>query len=295
MRYFLRTITILSCFGLFVPFAVSAAQLHFIRDTDSVRVGDQFAISMFVDTQGEAINAFEGTVVFSGLRARVEDIREGNSVVNVWIEKPHEENGTIVFSGITPGGFDGNNGFMLSVIFRATSEGVAYISMKDAMLLRNDGEGSPAHIAVTPISIPISRLIPGAPPSVVGVYDTERPEPFVPAISRDRSIADGKWFLAFSAQDKSSGIDHYEIKEVGGKILSFLTAWSDGSSPHILRDQTLQSHIFVKAVDTAGNERVVIFSPENPRLWYQNYEIWIIILFMVMAGVVISLLIRRRF
>src|SRR5207247_2300689 len=123
--------------------------------------------------------------------------------------------------------------------------------------------------------------------------DTVPPEPFEPQISRNPNIFNGKYFLSFAAQDKGSGIDHYEVcEDIGyriqdlGKIIarflniksySLNSCFVTAESPYQLQDQTLKSVIFVKAIDKAGNERIVKVNTKNALAWYENYFIWLII------------------
>jgi hypothetical protein len=115
----------------------------------------------------------------------------------------------------------------------------------------------------------------------------------MPEITRDSSIFDNKWFLVFATQDKGSGIDHYEILETRSNIKAILInkkiflnyfkkQWKIGESPYMLNDQKLQSYIFVKAIDKAGNERIVKLKPQNPLLWYKNLENWSIIIVVLL-------------
>ena len=111
----------------------------------------------------------------------------------------------------------------------------------------------------------------------------------MPEIARDPTIFDGKWFLVFATQDKGLGIDHYEIKETRYRFFGSFSRWISAESPYALRDQELKSYILVKAVDKAGNERIVKINPRNPLRWYENYENWIIIV----LGLVIAYAIKK--
>ena len=63
--------------------------------------------------------------------------------------------------------------------------------------------------------------------------------------------------MAFSTTDPQSGIDHYEILEGSD------TVWHNATSPYRLTDQSLSSNIYIRAVDGAGNFRVVELPAEN--------------------------------
>ena len=281
---------------VFVAMPVFAAEISFDTKTNEIAVGQQFQASIVLNTDNEAINAFEGKIIFPHDLLDLKEIRDGNTIVNFWIEKPHKrqetrdkEQGEILFSGITPGGFQNNNGLLFSAVFETKSEGVARFEINDVRVLRNDGTGSSASLTIAPLEMTISSEAPAVTPAVTKVKDTEPPETFRPEIARDESLFGGKWFLVFATQDKASGVDHYEAKESRQRILALFQKWSRTESLHVLRDQELRSYIFVKAVDKAGNVRIEKILPRNPLRWYENYENWIIII----LGLVIAYAIKK--
>ncbi len=293
MKQFLPKILSVLLLGLVLPQLVFAADIFFGAKIHEVRVGEQFEITLFVNTPEESVNAFEGKLTFPSDLVKIKEVRDGNSIVNFWIDKPKVENGIITFSGITPGGFQGNNGLLFSVVFEAKSEGAANFKTNDVKVLRNDGTGSQAVLTVASSEIKISSRAPATIPTVTKIKDTESPESFVPAISRDDSIANGKWFIVFSTQDKASGIDHYEIREFRQRFFDIFQRWSQAESPYILQDQELRSYVFVKTVDKAGNTRVEKIPPQNSLHWYENYENWLIIILGLTVAYAIKKLLWR--
>ena len=93
------------------------------------------------------------------------------------------------------------------------------------------------------------------------MIDTTPPEEFEPQIGQDPTMYNGKYFLSFVAQDKTSGVDHYEITEVPWLSFKKTKEWKVVQSPYLLGDQRLRSVIEVKAVDKAGNERIAEIKP----------------------------------
>ena len=90
------------------------------------------------------------------------------------------------------------------------------------------------------------------------MVDATSPEKFQAEIGQDPSVFEGKYFLGFSTQDKTSGIDYYEVKEGKGDF-------KRAQMPYLLDDQTLNGKIIVKAVDKAGNEQISeIIPPRKP-------------------------------
>jgi hypothetical protein len=205
------------------------------------------------------------------------------------------QTGKISFIGGLPGGYCGkaeeanlesgirNNYLLGNIIFsvkKSTSSAEAAIgfsSLSQAFL--NTGSGIPAKLSFQNAYLKIDKNL----TKIQDEWQEElrldkiTPENFSLEIGRDEDIFGGNYFLAFSTVDKQTGIDHYEVlemkpadfKAVDGER-SFLQkiedkamrrpvnlSWEKAVSPYLLKDQTLKSIIKVKAVDKAGNERVV--------------------------------------
>ena len=108
--------------------------------------------------------------------------------------------------------------------------------------------------------------------------DTIPPEPFVIELHQRDDIFEGRYFIIFFTTDKQTGVDHYEVLEISpdeevgiepelswwdrfmGREKS-VPNWQTAKTPYVLTDQTLSSIIKVKAVDKAGNERIVEYIP----------------------------------
>ena len=270
------------------PLPVLAAEFYFGTHTQEIGLNQYVEVGVFLNTQGESINALEGSVSFPSSLLAPKEIRNGNSIIPFWIKEPFlEHEGAIRFSGVIPGGYEGSKGYLFSVIFQAQKEGKAVLDVLSAKTLLNDGEGSESSLRTSPIELAIESESKG--PEVFSPYDPDAPESFVPQIAQDQNLFYGKWFLVFATQDKASGIDHYEVKETRSAISAWFQKWRVVESPYLLKDQKLKSSIFVRAVDKKGNERVAVLSPTYPLKWYENYEDW----FIIIIGLVIAYVIRK--
>jgi len=137
------------------------------------------------------------------------------------------------------------------------------LSFNDSLsLFLNDGKGT----EISPEKQTLSIFVSERPRDVelrdewqdIINEDKTPPEPFEPAVARDRTIFSNKYFVSFFTTDKDSGLAYYEIKE-GGR--NFVLA----ESPYLLRDQSLEGVIQIKAVDKAGNERIThVIPPARP-------------------------------
>ncbi len=287
---------------------VDAAQLNLTSQTQEIYIGQPFQVNLTLDTENEEINAIGGKIVFPS-ELELKEIRDGGSIVNFWIEEPNlKSKSYILYSGITPGGFIGGEGFIFSMVFVAKNAASGTIDIQDAQALLNDGKGMPAKLKISPLQFSISQEVSVAPPIVETLKDTEPPEEFKPEIAQSPEIFDGKYFLVFATQDKRSGIDHYEIYEdlgfriqdLGKMIKQILypksyiqNYWNVAESPYLLKDQKLRSFIYVKAVDKAGNERIEVVEPHYPLKWYERPLVWIMIILIGIILYIILYLIRK--
>lgn len=275
-------------FIFFIATPVFAADIFLEPDTRFGR-NDQFKMDVFLNAE-EPLNAVEGTLHFPSDLLALKRVDDGNSIVNFWVEYPYAlGGGDIRFSGITPGGYAGSRGLIFSVIFQVLQKGEGMVDIRGARALSNDGKGTEVTIKTVYSRFAIPQTMVFQTP-VSETKDENPPESFVPEIARDAGVFDGKWFLVFSAQDKTAGIDRYEVKETRRGIFKIFTPWIRAESPYVLRDQELRSRVFVKAVDKAGNARIEGMRAKNAIRWYENYENMIIML----LGVLIALFIIKK-
>lgn len=288
-----RTVIGFSCLlvSLFVFFSVSpayAASLYFSVPKDVVFVGEDFEVSLMVDPEGELVNAIGGKITVPRDTFLLRDVHTGDSIIDLWIESPEEENGVVAFSGIIPGGFDGIRepftpqnapGKILTLSVRAHAPGTAVFSLADVALLANDGKGTPIIPEMKPGRVVVQKEMSGSQEvndnipdtryPIPYTNDTTPPEPFEVTVLRDLALYDNQWTAIFATQDKESGVDYYEVAEHRGTETQNYREleWARAKSPHLLVDQERGSHIYVKAVDNSGNIRVArvastsLFSP----------------------------------
>jgi hypothetical protein len=261
--------------GALFAMPVSAAELYFGAHGPEAGTGSTFEVGVFMNTEGESVNAVEGKLEFPAEGLELQEVRDGSSVVSFWVTKPEVHKDGVSFSGIIPGGYAGADGYLFSAFFRARRSGEMKITLANERVLLNDGNGSDARVRTAPLLMRVAES--GLSSEFSPPADTDPPEPFTPYVARDTSVFDGRWFVVFAAQDKGSGVNHYEIKE-GRYGIAALGTWRVAESPYVLKDQKLRSAIHLKAVDRAGNERIAMLPPQHPHAWYNNYIIWAIVI-----------------
>lgn len=272
----LKCIAFLFCVGLALPLVGQAAKLNLTSQIQKVGISQQFQADLILDTEDEDINAIEGKVMFPADLLVLKEVRDGNSIINLWLERPTNKQGEVRFSGIIPGGYSGERGLIFSLVFQGQKEGEEVIEVAEARALLNDGKGTEAKLSISPDQFLVSKEPSTLREETLNLQDIDPPESFGLEIEQSAEIFEGKYFLVFNTQDKGSGIDHYEIQENKKPNIED-QKWILGKSPYLLQDQKLKSYIYVKVIDRAGNERIAELPPQNLRPGYENYLLWVII------------------
>lgn len=288
-----------------VPLFWSNAQvLQLTGSRRSYEVGDSISVQLRLNTEGASINTVSGTIDIPADSARLSDLRYGNSIVSLWVEKPsyNASNGTISFSGGIPGGYAGSDGPILSFLLTGKVAGAAAISILNPKILLNDGLGTEVQNVKTPqLSITITPAPPKPdiptgqksepPPAAEVAKDETPPEPFVPLVSRHPTVGDNKYFVSFFAVDKDSGVSYYELRERPRIITriteKFDTDWVRVQNPHILSLQYWPAEVTLRAYDQAGNfTEASAEKPSHPAM------LWGVALALFAAGIIAHRLLK---
>ena len=281
-------ITILAVISLAIPLRVRGAVLYMEPSEATHNLGDTFIQEIKLDTQGEYINAVEVHIEYPEDLLEVRDFAKANSVLTLWAQEPEYKEGQLSFIGGVPAGYQGNDGVLGKIIFfvkpkrtnDSPAEGMtAEIKFAENNLaLLNDGEGTEARVETKNALVSIS---PRFSTQLVDEWQKEisrdsiTPEPFNIEISNNVNVYGGKFFIMFSAVDKQTGIDHYEVFEYRGK-----KSWENknAQSPYLLENQKLDGIIRVRAVDKAGNEAIVELRPTGAVVEEKRFPwIWVIL------------------
>jgi hypothetical protein len=279
---------------------VLAAEVRFNPAAVVVNSGDEFIVNVVLDAGGEDINTIEGSLQYPPDQMELVETRIASSIITFWIQEPKSgQVGRIPFGGTIVGGFLGTGGKVFSAVFKTPKQELAQelkeqIKIVDAKGFLNDGLGTLAQVSSRAINVTVHNAPNESAVVVVSpIKDTILPESFTPEVGQDPSLFDNRWFVAFSTEDKQSGIAYYEIQE-SGSITPDESKWQKATSPQVLQDQTRNSYIHVRAVDAAGNSRVAVVSPGEEKIqlsWLFIVGAIAIILFIVGAGLYLK---RRR-
>ena len=287
MHRFLYT---LLCLFLIPAFA-NAAELYF-EGPSSVRAGDRFTVDLFLDTEQDALNALEGTVRVSP-NLSILEIRFSGSLVPLWVVPPEEkETGVITFAGVLPGGYQGagsagssGRGNVLTLLLEARAAGVAELSLgADTAAYVNDGQGTRAALTAAALEFPIYAPL-GPAQKEAMPEDTTPPEPFVPLIVSGAPFGYADSVLIFSTHDKDSGIARVDIAHsYNAYAVEGNLSWQEAQSPYVITKANEDTYTFVRAVDRAGNARVVVVPPQRTSIIALLYTWWLIVLLLLFCG-----------
>jgi len=278
-------------FSLMLTKPAMAAILYLQPSQGQYHQSDTFIVDVNIDTKDQCINAVDIEISFPQDILKGINFSKGESIIVFWTEKPviNQELGLVSFVGGIPGGYCGilpgdprEHSHLGRIIFKAKEirgeQFSAELKFLDtSQVLLNDGFGTPTELffkrAFYTI-LPEKREIPEDKWQEKIKADIVPPELFEVEIKQDPAIFDGKYFIIFFTTDKQTGLNYFEVQE--GR-----REWQRAESPYLLKDQTLRSIIRVRAVDMAGNERIIELQPLK-----KPFPYWAIILVLITAGVI---------
>jgi hypothetical protein len=233
--------------------------LTLVVDTPSVITpGEESLISVRVNTEGETINAIEGSIIVQGLEQQITGIYTGGSAFTLWPNKPSLSNGKITFVGGSTSGITGENVLLFTLAVRPESPSSSSIRNELMNAYIADGQGT--QVQASELSYNLDSL--NVQPSSVHTYgelmstDTTPPHSFSIELGRDPSLFDGRYFISFETTDDQSGVNRYEVQE-GSR------GWIRSGTPYVLQDQTRSEKIIVRAIDNAGNTQIATLTPTS--------------------------------
>lgn len=263
---------------LLIAGQVNAARVYFDPSPISYKVGDEFTLSLFLDTEKESVNAVEINILVPEL-LKIKDISKKGSMIQLWVQEPGFSGKIITLTGGIPGGFTASKGLIAKISFQAAAIGEGNITfMSNSVILLNDGQGTKLDLKTA--GGPSFRVVPRAKESAVvspeskkapakGEEDKDiekennkKPEKFEILIGEDPRVFNGQKFISFFTTDTDLGVEYYEVKEGGGD-------YRVAQSPYLLTDQELKTVIRVRAYGGAGNYTESIYPNLFKRIWWQ--------------------------
>jgi hypothetical protein len=292
--------------------STEAALLYFAPDVAEVHRGDTITLALRLDTdEEECINTVDATISYDS-NIRAVDVSRGNSILSIWVEDPliNETEHTVSFAGGIPGGYCGRvqgdprlSNIIAEIVFRvpgltigAGNNPEATITLQDTtQVLLHDGLGTQAPLSFQNAKI---TLLDKPGQTVDDDWNTRvsdddiPPADFTITLARDLLTFNGKHYIVFNSIDKQSGIDHYEVLEESFDTFELFSwgaataPWREATSPYVLKDQSLNSTIYVRVIDKAGNETVSKLVPDVA-LRSMSKQRQLVILAVAVTGIVV--------
>lgn len=259
-----------------LPAVAASVNISLLSEQDGVFFQDDIVgVDLFLDTEGESINAMAGKLEFPAEKLKLIEISDGESIINFWLEKPRINQEKINFSGIIPGGYIGKKGKIFSLYFKTINHGPVNIVASDFEVLLADGIGTALPVRINNLSVEINEGRDKNLKEEPKIIDRDPPEPFELVLGQNDLLFDGQWFLSFSSQDKLSGVEDYYVQENKINKNDLNDNWQLVTSPYKLKDQKLTSRVYIKAVDRAGNERISVWQHNDAEMIYKNQRKYI--------------------
>lgn len=255
--------------ALALPCVSDAMTIQVEKPVEDVRVGDTVLLNVYVNTDGQEINAIDGSVTLDG-DYEIRTVSTAGSIFEVWASKPSLEGNRITFVGGSTAGVFGSRLKVFSVAVKPLdSEGINF-SANDVKIFLNDGKGTTIMAEGISKQIQVAQGTNATPRNELEkiiLEDKTQPEEFDVIVGQDADTFEGNYFASFNAIDAGSGIDRYEVIEEGYPAVR-------SGNTYVLRNQDLSGKLIVRAVDNAGNVRTIevnvqdVVSESNSINWF---------------------------
>lgn len=208
---------------LFLPSTIFSTTLYLVPENQIVYRGDSFIVEVRIDTESEEINAAGVGLTFPANLLEVIDFSKGNSILGLWPQEPQIQEGTIIFLGGTPGGFEGE-GLLAKIIFLGKEIGKSKISFKEnSQILLNNGKGTPTKLNFSE-----------------GNYEIIKKPENLPVISSDSHPDQNKWYNTTTLQL------YWDLAE--GAEYSYLLSYSPLAEPDEIPDRPEGELMWIGAI-----------------------------------------------
>jgi hypothetical protein len=106
--------------------------------------GAVIPVDIIVESDEQSANAVSGTIVFTGASLTPVSVEVGDSIIDIWIEKPsiNMSRSVISFEGLILNPGLTGTGKIARIYFKVTGEGSADIHFDSGSILANDGNGT---------------------------------------------------------------------------------------------------------------------------------------------------------
>ena len=121
------------------------AEISITPSSASFQEGSTFEVPIFINTEGNSINAIELHIAFDPDKLSIIRPTGGKSIIGLWMEPPSYDNskGTAKVVGAIPNGITSDSGLIVTITFKAKATGQTVVSIRDdSNILLNNGLGT---------------------------------------------------------------------------------------------------------------------------------------------------------
>jgi len=188
-----------------LPEKAKGAALSVSPSSGSFEVGSLLEISLFLDTQGETINALAIDLSFPPEKLQLVSPSLGQSIIGVWTTPPtfNNQTGKVFLQGVIPNGINVEKALITKLTFRIKAPGQAIIRFLDgSRVLLHDGKGTDA-----------------LRNTINGVFNFSPPPPAGPIVSSSTHPDPSLWYpnstvsLTWALEEEVEGYSYVLNKE----------------------------------------------------------------------------------
>lgn len=258
---YLFLVIILTATFFFFTDKIYAATLSLLPSPTTVLVGDIVSVKVFVNTVNKSINNAEATIQFPTDMLDVVSVTKGSSIFTLWVEEPGFSNSTgrVTFNGGMPTpGFNGSNGYIATITFKAKKQGVASVIFSDGAVRENDGLGTDI---LTTKNSGIIQI--GAQKEIEIIKKPEVP--------KAPTLVQPNYFAPYI---RTEGIQNVVVLEASGVVpdVDYYTIQiDDGQSFKVKKDELINNGYYLP-IQNEGNHTllVIVFGKDGS---YRNYNL----------------------
>jgi hypothetical protein len=135
--------------------AAHAATMSFVSSESSASIGDTVDVSVRIDSEGQSVNAAQGTIQYPANILQVQSVDRSNSIFNIWAQEPsvNTSTGAISFLGGGTNSFSGTSLYILDIKFLVKGTGNATLVFANAGVTAGDGTGANILDGTTPLTV----------------------------------------------------------------------------------------------------------------------------------------------
>lgn len=138
--------------------------MYVTPSTTTINKDATFTVTVRTDTEGQSINVAEAMVSFPSDKLAVVRATPGGTFSIQTPGSPRITKNQVFFSaGIPTPGYNGKNGVLGTITFRAIAPGAAMIKVESGKILLNDGKATDALVQKASATINVKDVIPTQP------------------------------------------------------------------------------------------------------------------------------------